>query len=312
MKRTVLILLVIIGMVLLGGCLSMNDSQNENSDDQNEQTDDSSYENSDRYVSVQEYTGEGYTLANGKENDRIANDNREVIEEAVKDFFQEEYKTEVSVHQIVGNKDGATVFVESVGEPHFYTYAVIPINQATKEIVTEGVFTQEGQVENAIMAGVYGMVFEEEFQNLTQKIKHLNEKYNLTGIRKEAIAIGADRFSNEYYFVTIRMEEPFKEVLENYLQNPDRTTEEWRNMIDMEQIEPKNIGFAINLYMSHKSKEPNSKAFDELVKTIENADNIPKGIYGVFLHDNYINKTTADGYKDNSLERAYPNDIVKE
>ncbi|MDQ0233676.1 hypothetical protein J2S19_005033, partial [Metabacillus malikii] len=43
------------------------------------------------------------------------------------------YKTEVKVHNVVGSQDAATVFVESVGEPHFYTYAVVPIENKRKK-----------------------------------------------------------------------------------------------------------------------------------------------------------------------------------
>ncbi|ENH97731.1 hypothetical protein J416_04176 [Gracilibacillus halophilus YIM-C55.5] len=312
MKRTVLILLVIIGMTLLGGCLSMNDENSDRkNDNETNQTNSPSYENNDRYVSVQEYTGEGYTLANGKENDRIANDNREVIEEAVKDFFQEEYKTEVSVHQIVGNKDGATVFVESVGEPHFYTYAVIPINQATKEIETSGVWSQERQIEDAIIASIYGLVFEEQFQNLTQKIEKLSENYNLTGLNKKAIPVGANRFSNQYYFVSIFDEKPYKKLLESYLDNPNRSKEYWRNILDGNNINIDSISIAINLYME-KGEKPSNEAFQAVIKTIEHSKEIPKGLYSVFLHNNYINKKRATGYKiNNSLERSNPNYIEK-
>ncbi|ENH97729.1 lipoprotein [Gracilibacillus halophilus YIM-C55.5] len=311
MKRTVLMVLVIIGMTLLGGCLSMND---ENGDDQNEQTDDSSYENSDRYVSVQEYTGEGYTLANGKENDRIANDNREVIEEAVKDFFQEEYKTEVSVHQIVGNKDGATVFVESVGEPHFYTYAVIPINQATKEIVTEGVFTQEGQVENAIMAGVYGMVFEEEFNNLTNLIQEVASKHKLVGKNSEIMSLGANRFSNEYYSVTIfnsDTSDVFQRVIKEYLDESNKNYEEWTQLVKKEEIDPQNVAISIKLFMRQKQIDPSPNALKELKETLKDNDNIPTGAYNIYIHDNLIDKITATGDKENSIEWAFPNELIK-
>ena len=77
---------------------------------------------------MQDYTGEGYTLKNGSKTDTIAQENKEEITKAVEMFFLERYKTEVMVHNMVGAADGATVFVESVGEPHFYTYAIVPID----------------------------------------------------------------------------------------------------------------------------------------------------------------------------------------
>ncbi|WP_018934424.1 DUF1672 family protein, partial [Gracilibacillus lacisalsi] len=182
---------------------------------------------------VQEYTGEEYTLRNGKETDKIANANRKVIEKAVKRFFDEEYNTEVIVHNIVGNQDGATVFVESVGEPHFYTYAIIPINKQNEEMLVDHVWSQEGQIENAIMAGIYGMVMEKEFQHLTDLIEEVNQEYNLTGLNKEAIPVGANRFSNEYYFVTIWDDKDFEGAYREYLKNSNRSGKEWEETIQL-------------------------------------------------------------------------------
>ncbi|WP_404443030.1 DUF1672 domain-containing protein [Sutcliffiella horikoshii] len=65
--------------------------------------------------------GEGYTLKNGEKTDKIAKENKEEITKAVEKFFLEKYKTEVIVHNRVGANDGASVYVESLREPHFYT-----------------------------------------------------------------------------------------------------------------------------------------------------------------------------------------------
>lgn len=65
---------------------------------------------------------------------------------------------------MVGAKDGATVFVESKGEPHFFTYAVVPINVKEKKVMTDQIWADEFQVENAIKGGLYHMIFSEEFK----------------------------------------------------------------------------------------------------------------------------------------------------
>ncbi len=41
-------------------------------------------------------------------------------------------------------------------------------------------------------------------------------------------------------------------------------------------------------------------------------DSLPKGIYSFSLNDNYIDKQSAEGAKDNSLKRGYPDYIIKE
>src|SRR4051794_9874828 len=83
--------------------------------------------NTENLVSVQKYTGEGYALKDGEETDKIAEANRDEIELAVKKYFSKIYKTEVIVHNLVGAIDGVSVFVESVGEPHFHAFAIVPI-----------------------------------------------------------------------------------------------------------------------------------------------------------------------------------------
>ncbi|WP_244535192.1 DUF1672 family protein [Gracilibacillus kekensis] len=239
---------------------------------------------------------------------RIANENREEIVKAIKSFFKEEYKTEVKVHNIVGNVDGATVMVESIGEPHFYTYAVIPINKKIEEIYSDKVFSQQGQVESVIIAGLYGLIKKEEFQNLTNLIEDLNEKYNLTGLNEEAIPIGANRFSNQYYFVSIGDLNSFNHVLKEYIEDPNRSQEEWLELMNVQNIDFKKMIIAIKLYMASSNVDPNKKALDELIQAIESSNNIPNGNYQLILNDNLIHKEDANGYKENSLEKI---DLLK-
>ncbi len=98
----------------LGGCQSMFGDDRENPDGQVE---DPNVEepsetgggtgDDDRYISVNEYTGEGYSLNGGEANDKIAQEKFDEIEVGVKAFFLDKYKTEVIVHNAVGNVDGA-------------------------------------------------------------------------------------------------------------------------------------------------------------------------------------------------------------
>ncbi|UAC48162.1 DUF1672 domain-containing protein [Bacillus aquiflavi] len=131
MKHKKKILTFSVGMsLLLGGCFNMDNTNHKTNKAKNEQTKETPEEKYARehYVPVQEYTGQGYTLRNGEKTDKIAKAHRDEIDKAVKKFFLDNYKTEVIVHNVVGAVDGASVFVESVGEPHFYTYAIVPID----------------------------------------------------------------------------------------------------------------------------------------------------------------------------------------
>lgn len=154
-------------IVILGGC-SIGTDNTKSSEIETKTTEHPGEEqqiamNTENLVSVQDYNGEGYALRDGEETDKIAEENREDIEVAVKKFFKEEYITEVIVHNLVGAVDGVTVFVESVGEPHFYSFAIVPIDTKSKTVKTDEVRSQDGQVETAISGALYAMSFEQEF-----------------------------------------------------------------------------------------------------------------------------------------------------
>ena len=70
----------------------------------------------------------------------------------------ENYKTDVTIQNFVSAADGVSVFVESVSEPHFYTFAIVPVDVKNKEVKVDSVWSQEGQVENAIQSGLYAML----------------------------------------------------------------------------------------------------------------------------------------------------------
>lgn len=145
----------------------MNGSS-QNPDEKSKRTDHSTEKqsNHDFYVSVQDYTGQGYRLPNGNETDKIAEAHRDEVDKAAKKFFLDKYETKVKIHNIVGNKDGATVFVESIGEPHFHSYAIVPIDIDNKHIMVNDVWSQEGQVEDAIMVSIFSMIFDKELAKL--------------------------------------------------------------------------------------------------------------------------------------------------
>ena len=103
------------------------------------------------------------------------------IEVAVKKIFIDKYKTEVLVYNLIGNKNGVSVFVESVGEPHFHAVAIVPIDIDSNIIETEKVFTQAGQVEDALASGLYAMAYEEEIENLNNFIQQISKDNSLVG-----------------------------------------------------------------------------------------------------------------------------------
>jgi Protein of unknown function (DUF1672) len=144
----------LLGILLLGGC-SIIEKKEDNP-----------------YVRVQDYTGKEYRLPNGDKNDKIAEASKEKVISGTEEFFLKKYKTKVKVNNIVGNKDGASVYVESVGEPYFHTFAVIPID-THENARPEGIWTQEGEVEGSIKSGIYALIHEKNSTSWIIILKHL-------------------------------------------------------------------------------------------------------------------------------------------
>ncbi|CAN7193332.1 DUF1672 family protein [Rossellomorea sp. LjRoot5] len=185
-------------------------------------------ESKDQFISIQEYKGEEFALNNGMETDKVAESHREEVVKAVETFFLDEYHTPVKVHNLVGNEDGVTIYVESVGIPFIHTYAVVPIDVENNTVLADQVFSLEGEVENAITSGVYGCVFEDEFARLNDLLKEITKKQALSGKTPEAINnTKSFGYGNEYYFVSVFDMELSDRIVEMYLQNTQYSKEDW-------------------------------------------------------------------------------------
>ena len=315
MKKIIIPFMLLI--IVIGGCNTMEKSDDNgkpvNGDTKlNNQEGMNEYEK-ENYVPVQDYIGEGYTLKGAREETgEIAKEHRDEVEKAVEDFFVDEYKTEVNVHNFVSAKDGVSVFVESTGEPHFYSFAIVPVDIKNKEVKTDQVWSQEGQVEAAIQGGLYAMAFEEEFQNLEEYVEEITEDYPVVGRNIEGIAnVGGNGYTTPYYSVT-PFSNVFDDLLDRYIENPYMSKSELKNFFEVNEFDRDKLTIIIEFFMSSEEDEPDSVLFNKITSDIEKMDTIPRGKYGITLNDNYIDKKRAIGTKDNSLELLYPNEILKE
>jgi hypothetical protein len=297
---------------MLGGCGNMNQTNANEGKEQNETTNAENQNSDDRLVRVQDYTGEGYTLRNGEKTDKIAQENKEEITEAVEKFFLEKYMTEVIVHNMVGAVDGATVFVESVGEPHFYTYAIVPIDVDQRKVLSDNVWSQEGQVEDAIITGIFAMIFQEELTVYEDFVNKIVEKHPVTGITEDALKnVRAGGHGNTYYY-TNTYDPAFDKLVTKYLENPDTSQEEWKSYFGIEEYSSRGITLTLYLYMEEPNAEPDKDVFNDIVNELEELEGVPKAYYSVVLNDNFIDKTNALGLKENTLRRSSPDYIIKE
>jgi hypothetical protein len=295
-------------LFLLGGCVSMGNTNSGEPDIQDEQNADEN----ENFVSIQDYKGQGFELRGSlKETGEIAEDNRAEIETAVQGFFKENYKTDVTIHNIVSAADGVSVFVESVGEPHFYTFAIVPIDVDNKEVKTDSVWTQEGQVENAIQSGLYAMAYDQKFQKLDEYFNKLIKEYPVVGRPMEVVEnVRADGFATPYYYMST-VGETFESILEMYLENPNISKEDIASYFHHNEFDTKYAIITVYLFMEEATAEPDNELFNTIVSDLNELDGIPRGEYTVLLNDNLIDKRKGIGTKDNTL-RTDKEKIVKE
>jgi hypothetical protein len=313
------IITMLLGMsFILGGCMGMDKTkEQEEKQVDNEtvagDTRKNEYEK-ENFVPIQEYTGEGFKLRDSREeNLEIAEKHQDEIEEAVKQFFLDEYKTEIKVHNMVAAVDGVTVYVESIGEPHFYTFAIVPVDSKNEVVRTDSVWSLEGEVEKGIKGGLYAMAYKEEFANLDQYLEGNTEKYPIIG--KPVVAIEnvlAYGYTTPYYFVSVAGG-TFDDLLGLYMENPNITGVEIREFLTSNKFELHHLIISIEYYMKDAGMNPEQQILNLLASDIEKMENIPPGEYSIIVNDNFIDKKSGIGYKnDNSIERSDPNGIFKE
>lgn len=267
--------------------------------------------NTENLVSVQDYNGEGYALRDGEETDKIAEGNREEIEVAVKKFFSEKYKTEVIVHNLVGAVDGVSVFVESVGEPHFHAFAIVPIDVKSKTIKTDAVWSQEGQVENALSGGLYAMAYEKEMATLDNFVNKIAKQYPVVGKTKEAVDKTDSGYSTPFYYLNF-FTDVFDQLNSMYIENQNVSKEQLRSFLDENKFETEAVKITINLFMKESNIDPDRETYAKIVSEIESMEGLPRGAYTLLLHDNLIDSKYGSGSKNNSIEETTINEIMKE
>ncbi|MGG4166989.1 DUF1672 family protein [Rossellomorea vietnamensis] len=284
--------------LLLGGCLNKKGEMN------------GPYK--DTFVRVQEYEGDGYVLRGGEEADNIAEEKSEEVKEAVKGFFMDTYKTDVEVHNIVGNVDGATVFVESTGPVHFYSNAIVSMDLSEKRV--RDVTSLDGDIEGDIQGGLYRLLHKKEFQELNQYLGKIVSANAVVGKTEESLQnVGGSGYMTPYYYLSVPPDdEGILPVYEAYLEDPDTPVSELKSLFSMKDFSAEDYNITIQLYMEKEQAEPDKNLFNQIQKDIKVMDSIPKGNYSIIINDNLINEKVDDGIKDNSLELSFPDSIVKE
>ncbi|TYO71310.1 DUF1672 family protein [Rossellomorea marisflavi] len=295
--------------LLLGGCFGIDNAQKSSSEQ------DPVDRPEDQYESVLTYTGDGYTLPGGEENEEIAKEHKDEVVSATNEYLKKEYNTEVDIHNMVGNSDGVTVFYESKGPLHFYSTAIVPVDNSTKKILKDEVTTIEGDVERSIKSALYAYMWEDDFKALDDQITEiLDDHPSITGRTLASLQnVGGSGYMNPYYFVQASStDEAIQPLYEQYLQDPDTSKETYSKLFDGSQFESDHLLFNLNFFMKDPQDQPDKQIFNALIETVEANNELPKGRYLIDLNDNYVLIRNSESYKQNTLGQDPTKGIIKE
>ncbi|MGX1265413.1 hypothetical protein RKD55_003217 [Rossellomorea marisflavi] len=306
MKKTIKLVTCSISLsLILAGCFGTDQGQKSSKEQ------DPLDRPEDKYESVLTYTGDGYDLPGGEENENIAKKHQDEVIKATKDFLKKEYNIEIEVHNMVGNKDGVTVFFETTGRLHFYSTAIVPIDSTNKEILSDEVWTLDGNIEESIRGALYAFIKEDEFKELDNGIDSIGNTFDIVGRSTESLKnVGGNGYTTPFYHVSSLEEDlAMKPVYDLYLRNPDVSKEELAGVYDPKKFDPKYVYITIQAFMKNETTQPDQKTFNSIGQFVKENNKLPLGTYEIFLNDHYVQKKKGTGLKMNSIKYSTP--IIK-
>ncbi|EPS6024147.1 DUF1672 family protein [Listeria monocytogenes] len=270
MKKKIIGLLA--SILLLGGCFNMN----EKTDQEKAQ---------EGTMLVQDYVGQGLSFVDGnKSAERVKEHEEEIRQEAI-NYMKNTYKTDVKVNNVVPARNAAVVMVESEEPIQFHTYVIVGLILNKDEVGNAR--SDEGEVEKAIVGGLYAKAYEEEFKNLDVFAEKIAKENNLLGMRAEAIdKTASDGYTSNYYFLSIFALD-YPSVYNAYLENPKISAEVLKKLFEKDDPTSKNISIPMKFFV-RGNKLPEQGVADNLANEIKQEEGIPKGRYAVLIYKNFI------------------------
>ncbi|EAE7943703.1 DUF1672 family protein [Listeria monocytogenes] len=270
MKKKIIGLLA--SLLLLGGCFNMNEKTEQEKAQEGT-------------TPVQDYVGQGFSFVDGEKSaERVKKDEEKIKQEAI-NYMKNTYKTDVKVNNVVPARNAAVVMVESEEPIQFHTYVIVGLILNKDEVGNAR--SDEGEVEKAIVGGLYAKAYEEEFKNLDVFAEKIAKKNNLLGMRAEAIdKTASDGYTSNYYFLSIFALD-YPSVYNAYLENPKISAEELKKLFEKDDSTSKNISIPMKFFV-RGNKLPEQGIADNLANEIKQEEGIPKGRYAVLIYKNFI------------------------
>ncbi|MBC1628658.1 DUF1672 family protein [Listeria welshimeri] len=234
---------------------------------------------------VQDYVGQGFSFVDGDKSEELVKRDEEKIKQEAINYVKNTYKTDVKVNNVVPARNAAVVMVECEEPIQFHTSVIVG-----KVINKEGEWlarSNEGEVEKAIVGGLYAKAYEAEFKNLDAFVEKIAKENDLLGLQAEAInKTASDGYTNNYYFLSIFALD-YPSVYNAYLENPEISSEELKKLFEKDDSTSKNISIPMKFY-SKENILPKQEIADDLANEIKQEEGIPKGRYSVLIYKNFI------------------------
>lgn len=234
---------------------------------------------------VQDYVGQGYSFVDGnKSAERVRKHEEKIKQEAI-NYMKDTYKTEVKVNNVVPARNAAVVMVEGVKPIQFHTSVIVG-----KVINKEGEWlarSNEGEVEKAIIGGLYAKAYEAEFRHLDTFAKKLAKENDLLGLRDEAIdKTAAEGYTSNHYFI-VAMDVYYPSVYNAYLANQGISAKELRKLFQKDDPMYERVSIPMEFY-SKENTLPKQKIADDLAEKLKQEKGLPKGSYDIRVYKNSI------------------------
>lgn len=271
-------------VLLLGGCFNTNEKTEEEKEQEGT-------------TPVQDYVGQGYSFVDGdKSAERVKKQEEEIKQEAI-NYMKTTYKTDVKVNNVVPARNGAVVIVESEAPIQFTTSVIVKFVLNKKDEIASGT-SDEGEVEQAIVGGLYAKAYEKEFHHLDEFAEQLAKKYDLEGYTEEALdKISPSGYQGKYYFVTVWYDD-YLSPYEAYLDNPNISAEEIRTLFSKDDPTSEKMSIPM-AFFSKEDKLPKQEVVNDLAKELRQEQGLPKGSYDIRVYKNAIvNRVGLPGGED--------------
>ncbi|MBC1364498.1 DUF1672 family protein [Listeria welshimeri] len=270
MKKIILSLSAM--LLLLSGCFNLNEKTEQEKAQEGT-------------TPVQDYVGQGFSFVDGDKSEELVKRDEEKIKQEAINYMKTTYKTDVKVNNVVPARNAAVVMVECEEPIQFHTSVIVG-----KVINKEGEWlarSNEGEVEKAIVGGLYAKAYEAEFQRLDTFAEKLAKENNLLGLRNEAIdKTAAEGYTSNHYFI-VAMDVYYPSVYNAYLANQGISAEELRKLFEKDDPKYEHVSVPMEFY-SKENNLPEQKLADDLAEELKQEKGLPRGNYMITMYKNFI------------------------